>query len=419
MMVFTSIYGVVDGFFVSNFAGKTPFAAVNLVMPFIMILASAGFMLGTGGTALVAMVLGTGDREKANRIFSSITEVSVICGIIATVFGVLLMEPIAKLLGATEEMLPYCVTYGRTVMLFGTAFFLQQMFQTFFSAAEKPKLGLRYTLAAGVTNMALDALLVGVLKWGVSGAALATGISMCVGGILPLIYFIRENDSLLRFRLTRIDVRAVLKACYNGLSEVVSNISISVVSIAYNFQLLKFLGENGVAAYGVLMYVVFIFIAVFLGFTMGSSPVISYHYGAGDREELKGLLKRCIIFMACTGVLMAALSEILAPVVSGLYVGYDEELMKLTVRAFRLYSGAFVFTGFNILVSAFFTALNNGTISAAVSFFRTFIMQLACVLLIPVVMGENGIWLANIFAEVMSVAICVLFLVKQRRKYGY
>lgn len=419
MMVFTSIYGVVDGYFISNYAGKTAFASVNLVMPFIMILGGMGFMIGTGGTALVSVVLGQKDHERANRYFSMMIYLTVIMGVILSVLGFTFMKSIAALLGATEEMLADCVLYGRIVISFTTAFMLQNVFQSFLIAAEKPKFGLVVTMIAGATNMVLDWLFVGVFGWGVAGAAAATGLSQCAGGLVPLIYFLLPNKSLLRLTRTKLELIPLLKACGNGSSELMSNISSSVVSMIYNFQLLKYIGENGVSAFGVLMYVQFIFVAIFIGYSIGCAPVVSYHYGAGNSPEVKNMLKKSMLLMGTLGVLLSALAFCLAEPLAKIFVGYDAELHALTSHAFRLFSFSFLLAGFNIYCSSFFTALNNGAISAAVSFLRTLVFQTSAVLILPLILGVDGIWLSNAFAEVFAFAISAIFLIAKRKKYHY
>ncbi len=419
MMVFTSIYGVVDGLFVSNYAGKTSFAAINLVMPFIMVLGGLGFMVGTGGTALVAKVLGEGDRAKANRYFSMMILFTLLLGVVLTVFGIVFMEPVALFLQATPEMLPDCMTYGRIVIGFTTAFMLQNVFQSFLIAAEKPKLGLIATIAAGVTNMVLDALFVAVFRWGVAGAAVATGISQCVGGLFPLIYFMRPNTSLLRLTRTKLEARPILQACGNGSSELMSNISSSIVSMLYNFQLLKYIGEDGVSAYGVLMYVQFIFVAIYIGYSIGCAPIVGYHYGAQNHSELQNMLKMSVRLMCGAGVVLSASAYLLASPLAKLFVGYDENLYKLTCHAFRLFSFAFLFAGFNIYASSFFTALNNGAVSAAISFLRTLLFQTSSVMILPLVFGVDGIWYAITAAEIFAVIISTVFLFAKRKKYHY
>lgn len=419
MMVFTSIYGVVDGFFVSNFAGKTAFAAINLVMPFVMVLGGIGFMVGTGGTALVSKVLGEGDAEKANRYFSMMIWLTLILGVVFSVAGMLFMHPVAVFLGATPEMMADCVLYGRITILFNTSFMLQNVFQSFLIAAEKPKLGLAVTVAAGVTNMALDALFVGVLRWGSAGAALATGLSQCVGGVLPLVYFLRQNSSLLRLVKTRLEVRLLLRACSNGASELMSNISSSIVGMIYNFQLMRYLGEDGVSAAGVLLYVRFIFTAIYIGYAVGSAPVVGYHYGAGHSGELKNLLKKSTLLMGISGLVLAALAYALSNPLARLFVGYDAALFALTGHAFRLFACSFLLAGFNIFVSSFFTALNNGAVSAAVSFLRTLVFQTFSVLILPLLFGVDGIWWAITVAELCAYMLSVLFLVRNRKRYGY
>ncbi len=419
MMVFTSIYGVVDGFFVSNFAGSTAFAAVNLVMPFVMILGGMGFMIGTGGTALVSRKLGEGEGETANRYFSMCIGLTTLLGAVLSLIGVLFMESIAVLLGATPEMLPDCVLYGRITTGFTVTFMLQNVFQSFLIAAEKPKLGLLATVAAGCTNMVLDAVFVGLFRWGVAGAAIATGLSQCVGGLIPLIFFLRPNDSPLRLRLTKLEARPLLQACGNGSSELMSNISSSLVSMIYNFQLLRYVGQDGISAYGVLMYVQFIFVAISIGYSIGSAPVVSFHYGALHYNELNSLLKKSVRLTAGAGAVLTALAYGLASPLAKIFVGYDASLLALTVHAFRLFCFSFLLSSFNIFASSFFTALNDGAVSAAISFLRTLIFQTSAVLLLPLLLETDGIWLSNTVAEVCAFAISVIFLFVKRKKYRY
>ena len=419
MMVFTSIYGVVDGLFVSNFAGKTPFAAINLVMPFIMVLGGIGFMIGTGGTALVSKVLGEGEPEKAKRYFTMMILFTLLVGAVLAVFGVTMMEKVARFLGATDEMLHDCVLYGRIVISFTAAFMLQNVFQSFLIAAEKPKLGLIATVAAGVTNMALDALFIAGFHWGVAGAAIATGLSQCVGGLFPLIYFLRPNSSKLRLVRTKLELRPILNACGNGSSELMSNISSSIVSMIYNFQLLKYIGEDGISAYGVLMYVQFVFIAIDIGYSIGCAPIVGFHFGAQNHAELKNMLDKSVKLMCGAGVVMAVLAQVLAAPLARLFVGYDEVLYTLTCHAFRLFSFAFLFAGFNIFASSFFTALNNGLISAVISFLRTLVLQTSSVILLPLIFGVDGIWYAITAAEIFATTISVIFLFAKRKKYHY
>ena len=419
MMVFTSIYCVVDGLFVSNFAGKTSFAAINLVMPFIMVLGGIGFMIGTGGTALVSKVLGEGDREKANRYFSMMIMLTAILGVILTVIGIVFIRPVAYFLRATDEMIDDCVIYGRIVIGFTVSFMLQNVFQSFLIAAEKPKLGLIATVAAGVTNMILDALFIAVFKWGVAGAAIATGISQCVGGILPFIYFIRPNTSLLKLVKTKLELRPLINACANGSSELMSNISSSLVSMLYNWQLMNYVGEDGVSAYGVLMYVQFIFIAIYVGYAIGCAPIVGYHYGAQNDSELKNMLKKSTILMGGSGIVLTALAMALSAPLSKIFVGYDEGLYSLTMHAFKLFSFSFLLAGFNIFVSSFFTALNNGGISATVSFLRALVFQTASVIMIPIFFDIDGRWWAITVAEVFAFIISLTFLIAKRKKYRY
>lgn len=419
MMIFTSIYGVVDGLFVSNFVGKTSFAALNLIFPFLMILGGLGFMIGTGGSALVAKVLGEQKEERAKEYFSMMIKATIILGITTTIIGIIFIEPIAVLLGATGNMVHECVVYGRWILLFNTAFMLQNVFQSFLVAAEKPKLGLMATVASGITNMVLDALLVGVFRWGLSGAALATGISQCVGGILPLIYFMRPNSSLLHLKKTHLDMRVLLKACGNGASELMTNISSSIVAMLYNFQLLRLVGEDGIAAYGVVMYIQFVFIAIFIGYAIGTAPIISYHYGACHHDELKSLLKKSLLMLSVAGVAMFVLANVLAMPFSKIFVGYDEGLLQMTNHAFKIFAYSFLLAGINIFVSSFFTALNNGAISAGVSFMRTLVFQLLSVLLLPIIFGLDGVWLATTVAEGLAFIISLGCLWWKKDQYHY
>lgn len=419
MMIFTSIYGVVDGFFVSNYVGKTPFAAVNFIMPFLMILGAVGSMLGTGGSALIAKTLGEGDRDKANSLFSLFLLLTAASGVAITVLGVIFLRPIAAALGAEGEMLENCVVYGRIILFAQPAFMLQFEFQSFFSTAEKPKLGLAVTVCAGVANMILDALLVAVFPLGLQGAALATAISECIGGIVPVVYFARPNSSLLRITKTKYDGKSVLKACTNGSSELMSNISMSLVSMLYNVQLIRYAGEDGVAAYGVLMYVSMIFIAAFIGYSVGAAPVIGFHYGAGNQTELKSLLRKSLILIGSCSVAMLAASELLARPLSLIFVGYDEGLLSMTLRAFAFFSFSFLFSGISIFGSSFFTALNNGLVSALISFLRTLVFQVAAVLIFPLIWKLDGIWLSIVAAELMAALTTAAFLAAMRKKYGY
>lgn len=419
MMIFTSIYGVVDGVFVSNCVGSDAFAAVNLIMPIIMILGSVGFMIGTGGSAIVSKTLGEGKKEKANEYFSMLVYLCVVSGVILSVIGIIFTGPIAVLLGAKGSIAKDCVTYGRTVFFMLTGLFLQNAFQSFLIVAEKPKLGLFVTLLAGFTNMFLDFLFVYVLRFGVFGAALATGISQFVGSIIPIIYFAGGKNNVLKLTKCRFNKDIIIKTCINGSSEMVTNMSMSLVNILYNMQLMKYIGTNGVVAYGIIMYVGFIFVGTYMGYAVGSAPVISYHYGAGNKDELKNLFKRSLTIIIVSSVVMTLIAEIIAGYLAGIFVSYDNNLLELTTEAIRIYAVSYLISGINIFASSFFTALNNGVVSAVISFMRMFVFQIVMILLLPVVLGISGIWTAVIAAEVLSVVISVMFLVKNRKKYSY
>ena len=419
MMIFTSIYGVVDGVFVSNCVGSDAFAAVNLIMPIIMILGSVGFMIGTGGSAIVSKTLGEGKKEKANEYFSMLVYLCVVSGVILSVIGIIFTGPIAVLLGAKGSIAKDCVTYGRTVFFMLTGLFLQNAFQSFLVVAEKPKLGLFVTLLAGFTNMFLDFLFVYVLRFGVFGAALATGISQFVGSVIPIIYFAGGKNNVLKLTKCRFNKDIIIKTFINGSSEMVTNMSMSLVNILYNMQLMKYIGTNGGVAYGIIMYVGFIFVGTYMGYAVGSAPVISYHYGAGNKDELKNLFKRSLTIIIVSSVVMTLIAEIIAGYLAGIFVSYDNNLLELTTEAIRIYAVSYLISGVNIFASSFFTALNNGVVSAVISFMRMFVFQIVMILLLPVVLGISGIWTAVIAAEVLSVVISVMFLVKNRKKYSY
>jgi len=419
MMVFTSIYGVVDGVFVSNFVGKTPFAALNLIYPYLMILGAVGFMIGTGGSAVVSMTLGRGDKALANRYFSLMVYAAAIGGAVVSLLAMLALPWVAARLGAEGQMLEDCILYGRIILAFNPCFMLQNVFQSFFVTAEKPKLGLYATVGAGLTNMVLDALLVGVFPLGLAGAALATGISQAVGALVPIFYFARKNDSILRLGSTGFYGAVLLKACGNGSSELLSNICSSMVSMLYNLQLMRLAGEDGVAAYGVIMYVSFIFAAISIGYAVGSAPVVGFHYGAENSGELKSLLGKSVRLTAGAGIAMAVLAAVLSAPLSKIFVSYDQELLEMTVRGFRVYAFSFLFVSFNIFASSFFTALGNGGVSALISALRTLVFQCVGVLILPILLELDGVWLAVVAAEAAACAVSVLALVINRKVYRY
>jgi len=421
MMIFTSVYGVVDGFFVSNFAGKTDFAAVNFIMPFLMILGAIGFMFGTGGGALIAKTLGEGDNRKAQELFSLFIWLTIASAIVIAVLGIVFIDEIAVLLGAEGAMLDSCVRYGRIILLALPALMLQYEFQSFCVTAEKPQLGLIVTVAAGLTNMILDAVLVMSFpaESKLEAAAIATAVSQLVGGIIPMIYFARENDSLLKLVKPKFDGKSLLKACTNGSSELMSNLSMSLVGMLYNVQLMKYAGEDGVSAYGVMMYVNMIFISAYIGYSVGTAPIIGYHYGAENSDELKSILKKSAVIISVCSLLMLGFGELMAYPLAKLFVGYDSALMALTLGGFRIFCFSFLFSGIAIFGSSFFTALNNGLVSAVISFLRTLVFQIAAVVFMPLIWGVDGIWWSVVVAEVMAVVATLFFLGLNRKKYNY
>ena len=419
MMIFTSIYGVVDGIFVSNFAGKTAFAAVNLIMPYVMVFGTLGFMVGTGGTALISMTMGAGDRKKANELFSLLTYTAVIGGIVLTILSIAFMRPAAKLLGGQGQMLEDAVLYGCIVQSALTAYILQFAFQSFCVAAEKPNLSLIMTVVSGCANIVLDALFVGVFRWGLVGAAVATAAAQILGAVIPLLYFARPNPSPLRLGKCPFDGKALLRTAANGSSELMSNLSMSLVSMLYNLQLMAHAGEDGIAAYGVIMYVNFIFIAVFIGLSIGAAPIIGFNHGAENHPELRNVLKKCLTLLAVFAVVLTLTAELIARPLAGIFVGYDPVLHDMTTRGFRIYILSFLLSGFNIFGSSFFTALNNGLISALISFLRTLVFQIGAVLLLPLVFELDGIWWSVVAAELGSLALTAFFMLKYRKRYHY
>ena len=424
MMIFTSLYSIVDGIFISNFANESSFAAVNLVMPFIMIVGTIGFMMGTGGMAYVAKLLGEKNQKKANQAFSLIVYATIVIGIIVSIICFFFIDPIVRAMGninanTSEEMVNEAIIYGRILIASSVLFMLQNLFHSFFLVAEKSRRGFIVTLAAGITNIILDALFIGVFKWGVVGAAIATASGYFVAAAYSIIYFRFKKNLIINLGKTKFNAKIVLRSLYNGLSEFVSNISFNVAAIVYNIQLLRLLGENGVSAYGIIMYVSFIFVAIFIGYSIGISPVIGYNYGANNSQELKNVLKKSLIIIIITGIVMTVVSELSARLFSSIFANGNKELLNISTDAMRIFSTAYVITGFAIFISSFFTALNNGTVSAIISLLRTLVFQIAFVLLLPLIFGDVGIWLARPITEVASVIISIIFLIVNKRKYNY
>lgn len=419
MMILTSIYSIVDGLFVSNYVGKVPFAALNLMYPLITAISTIAFMFASGGSAVVAITLGEGRKQKAQEYFSMIIYITIVVGIVISAIAIAFMKPIALALGASAEMLDDCIVYGN-ILTFGlTAFMLQIIFQSFFVTAQKPQMSLKISILSGITNIILDYMFVVVFKWGLAGAGIATIIGQIVGAIIPLIYFARKNSSLLRLTKTKFYKRILIKTCTNGSSELMTNISSSIVNILYNFQLMRIAGENGISAYGVIMYASFIFSAIYLGYSIGSAPLVGYHYGAKNNSELKNLVKKSVRIILLAGVIMTVLAQMFAGSLSYLFVGYDSKLYQMTCHGFKIFAFSFLISGFNIWGSGFFTALGNGLVSAVLAFLRTFVFQVIVVLLLPHILGLNGIWLAVVVAEALALCVTIFFLIKKNREYHY
>lgn len=419
MMIFTSLYGMVDGFFVSNFVGKTSFAAVNFIIPFTMLLGAIGFMIGTGGSAIVSKTFGEGKIKEAKQYFSMFTLSTVILGVTLMIAGLIAIRPLSIALGAEGELLEEAVLYGSIILTALPAFMLQNVFQSFFVTAEKPQIGLYVTIVAGFTNIALDYILIVIFPLGIAGAAIATAISQLIGGIVPIFYFFKKNSSLLHFTKAVWNGKVFSHGCINGSSELMTNISMSIVGMLYNVQLMKIAGENGLAAYGVIMYVSFIFVAIYIGYSIGTAPIIGYHYGAENPSEVKNILKKSVNLMVIIGLILTILGMLLAKPLSMIFVGYDAELLDMTSHGLIIYSFSFLTMGLNIFASSFFTALNNGFVSAAISFLRTLLFQVIVVLILPMLLGLTGIWLAVVVAELLALAVSIAFIVNKRSVYGY
>ena len=419
MMIFTSIYGVVDGIFVSNCVGSDAFAAVNLIMPALMVLGTIGFMVGTGGSALISKTMGEGKKEKANEYFSMLIYLLIIISIAFTIIGVILVRPVSSLLGADKNMIEDCVTYGRTLLIFLTPFVLQNSFQSFLIVAEKPTFGLIISIISGIINMFLDFLFMYIFKMGVFGAAIATGISQLIGAMIPLIYFAQKNNTSLRLKKAKFEWKAIIQTCVNGSSEMLTNLSMSLVNMLFNMQLMKYAGSDGVVAYGIIMYVGFIFSGTYLGYAIGTAPIIGYHYGAQNTNELKSLLRKSIKLIAITSLVMTGIAELSSKLLASIFVSYDIGLLEITTRAIKLFSLSYIISGFNIFSSSFFTALNNGMVSAIISFFRTLVFQIIMIFVLPLIFGLDGIWFSVVFAEILSLIISIIFFVFNRKKYKY
>ena len=420
MMLVGSIYSVVDGLFVSNFVGTSAFAALNIIWPAVMLIGALGLMVGTGGSALVSKTMGEGDYYRASAIFSMLIRFTLILSLVFMIPLLVFMEPLARILGAEGETAHLCVVYGSICTIGLPAFMLQMCFQSFYMTAERPQLGTAMSIICAVTNMVLDALFIVVFKWGLAGAAAASMLACCVGGFFPLWYFSsRHNRSSLRIVRSGFEREPLLQACSNGLSEYVGNISWNILAICYNLQLLRMMGENGVAAYSVLLYYGYIFAAVFFGYNITVTPVIGYNYGAGNKPELKSLLRHSVILLLVLGALMTLVSELSAGPAARLFVGYDPELTTLTTRAIRLYMLSFFIAGINLFASAWFTGLNNGKVSATVSFIRNLVFELGFVFLLPAVMGPDGIWLAVDAADLCCLFLCTALILAYRSRYGY
>ena len=425
MMLITSIYWIVDGFFISNYVGPSAFAGVNLIFPVVMIVACIGFMFGSGGAALVSKKLGEGDSDGANKTFSLITYVTLGTGLILSLIFFFLVRPIAmgfasiNQVEASEAMIDSAEVYGR-IMVGGVFLYIMQgYFHSFFSVNEKSSLGFLFTLISGLTNMLLDYLLIGVFRAGVVGAACASLSGMFISAVGPFLYFRFGKNNLIKLGKPRWNLNEITQSIANGSSEFVSNVSGSIVTIVFNVQLLKYIGEVGVSAYGIIGYVCFVFFAIFIGYSIGIAPVIGYNYGAKNPVELTNVLRKSFVIISVSGVAMTLLSAGLADPITRIFSAGVGELHTLGVRAMRIFSICYLMAGFSMFGSSFFTALNNGLISALISFCRTLVFQLGSVFVLPLIVGVDGIWFSIIVAEFLSMVMTIIFISARRRKYGY
>lgn len=419
MMVFTSIYSVVDGFFVSNYVGVTGFAAINLMLPILMFFSCLGFLFGTGGTAIVSRTFGEGNPERANSYFSLICYAILITGVAVTVVTIIIMPWVVTRLGATGQLREYAILYGRITMLSTPLYMMQTASQSFFAAAERPQMGMYMTIAGGLTNIGLDYILVAKLGYGLIGASVATTVTEGVSGLVALVFFMAPNGSLLRIGKTAFNGKVLTEACANGASELMSSLSSTVVGVLCNYQLMRFGGENGIAAYGVIMYVGFVFISMFLGYAFGVAPVVGYNYGAENHSELRNVLVKSLTLIGAAGVAMAALAQIFAGAIGQIYVGYNAELLEMTVHGMKIYMLSYLVCGFNIFGSAFFTALSNGKVSAVLSAMRSFVFQAVCLIVLPMFLEITGVWSATLLAEGLTVIMTATVLIRLRERYHY
>lgn len=419
MMLISSIYGVVDGFFVSNYIGSNAFAAVNIVWPFEMILGSFGLMIGAGGSALVSKTMGEQKYDLANRYFSMLIIFVIIFGMFISILGIIFNPYIIHLLDLDQETINNCNIYANVLFIFLIFFMLQNIFQSFNIVASKPEMGIITMILSGITNILLDYIFIVILNMGIFGAALATGLSQFAGAIVPFIFFINKNSTLLRIKFVKIDFKIILKTSYNGISEMLSSISFSLVSILYNIILLSYIGINGVNAYGVILYISYIFISIYFGYSMGISPIISYNYGAKNKKELNNIFNISLVLICSVSILLTFIGYIFAKQLSSIFVNYDKELLNLTTHALHINVFSFLFCGYNIFASSLFTALNNGTVSLILSFLRSLIIQVVCILTIPILFGSEGIWFAGVVSDIISLIISIIFIFKYRNKYGY
>lgn len=418
MMVFMSLYTIVDGIFVSRLVGSNALSAVNIVYPVISLLIACGIMLSTGGSAIVARQMGEKREQEARENFSMLAVVSVLTGIVILVLGLMFLEPICRILGGTPVLLEDCKIYLGVLLGFGPLTMLQMLFQTFFVTAGKPGLGLGLTLTGGVVNMVLDYVFMGPMQMGVLGAALATGLGQAIMAVAGVVYFLKVKGNLY-FVKPVFRGNILLQSCGNGSSEMVSNLSTAVVTFLFNITMLKLAGEDGVAAITIVLYGQFLFTALYLGFSMGVAPVVSFNYGNQNHAQLKRIYKICIGFILGSSVFILGIALLFSEPIVGIFTGEENHTYELAVEGFFQFSFNYLFAGINIFASALFTSLSNGKISAIISFCRTFVFITVSIVLLPRVMGITGVWLSVPLAELVTLFISITYLKGQKEVYHY
>lgn len=403
MMVFMSLYTIVDGIFVSRFLGSNALSSLNIVYPVISVAIALSTMLGTGGSAIISKYLGEGKNERAREALTQFVVLTLLLSFVLLILSEMFLTPISRLLGASDVLLADCRLYLGASMLFAPACMLQAVFQSFLVTAGRPGLGLLLMTGAGICNMILDYVLIVPCQMGIAGAALATGIGQCIPAVCGLCFFLFTRQDL-RFCRFTFSAKEILDACYNGSSEMVSQLSNAVITFLFNIVMMSLAGEHGVAAITILLYGQFLFNAVYLGFSIGISPVIGFQYGAGDRTKLRKIYRISFLSVAISSVVIVAAAICFSPTIVAIFTK-DQRTFELASVGFRLFAVNFLFSGINITSSGFFTALSNGKVSALISFSRTLVFIVISLLILPRILGITGAWIAIPVAEFLTLLI--------------